>query len=198
MRLFIFFILIVSSRCIFSQHIYYANESKNIGENVIIKWNSLVEISTDGCKKCDTLNEKNDCKTSTSFYKYSLLNDTIFISYKNKDDVIIKSPQYSLNKKDSIIFLREDETGFNSGATCGEIVFVKDTVLVINKKKYPCYLFERTQRRRDNKNKIGYIEIERICLDKKMLIPLLTYTKYFNPFKLKNHKGVYKIKKAIL
>ena len=190
--------LVILSKCTFAQNIYYSNEAKYIDEKTITKWNSRIEISIDGYTKCDTLNKGNDCKNSAISYKYSLINDTIFIFYKNKDGITSKSPQYSLNRRDTISFLRQDESGFSYGATCGEIVFIKDTVLVINKKNYPCYLFEKNQRRRDNAKKIGYIERERIYLDKKSLIPLFVSTKYWNPFKLKNYKGAYKTSKAIL
>jgi len=194
-RIVLVVIILSSNLKLLGQTYYYYNESKPLNTKSIQKSQSVIVYTNNKIKKYDNCSNIDSCVKKIE-YNYIKVNDTIFINYINAQNQSVNHPQFSLEKKDTLFFLLESEEGFLNNKTKGQTHYLKDTVIKLNKgNTFNCYVFQRMERRRDNKKRIGYVEVETICIDKEKLIPILSKTKYIDPFTLKTYSKFYENKK---
>lgn len=156
-----------------SQIYHYECESKLRKQIVSERWQEKMNIIDKKFLWTEKLPNK-DVFSYKASYSYMLNKDTIFIiGINSKNDSVIH-PQYSLRRYDSLLFLTESNDGFENGSTEGQVWFIKDTVLKVNRKKWNCYLFCRTDENREAK------EVEYIFIDQQKLVPIKNETIYFD------------------
>lgn len=150
----------------FSQTYIFNNESKLTKQKKSDKWQSKLIYNNFKFDWCDIYPKTDSCFNIETIYCLEKRNDTIYIKSMNPVYKFKIHPQYSLNKKDTLLFLMENIEGLKNGSTSGNTVYIKDTIISIKKVKIDCYLFKHFATHRNRE------DVEYICLDKKTFIPI--------------------------
>lgn len=190
-KILIITVLLLSNFFLVAQTYTFYNESKLTKQKKSDKWQSVLKYDNFTFDWCDKYPKTDSCFNIEKKYMLNKINDTIFIISANVNYKFKSHAQYPLIKSDTLLFSEENSEGLKNGSTIGNIIYIKDSIVTINKSKFDCYLFKRFSMHRDKG------EIEFICMDKKTFIPITSSTFYIDLITNKIIKSAFQKRKLL-